>query len=779
MQAILKRIQHLFHSAFGSTSLLERTKDIQQQANAVAKHRELDHLRHEVGDLLASTLQLCNECGWDPNELVCETLDRIEQRVDVYKKLNRKQRVGLLRADFDPIDNHHLAMIQTAIQSDGVDEVWLMPSFETPNAPLGASTLDRVAMCRLAVETIQQAHVFTYEQENEFCGDAYHLIKRILGETSFRDRIEFCLILERSVADQMHRSHASESHAIDRIEDAIAILVVESKQPKPAPDNAWFRTPPHRWLSLPSDGTGISTPSEIRGLLEKGDQAAWSYLPQSVGNYIRDKHLYLRSENLASRALPKQRIAVFSESFSPPTLLQCEQIRRLLEHGFDRVIIHPRGVRSDRGEHEVALPRHRAALVSLAFQNIPNVDINYDDISNGTNSPLFDLTYRYESMGEVWLVVPQSDAKRAASNQPSAIEALDQGQRLWKEARFALLDDSTGPTSENLTSENNAQSAPAVPSELLPPFHRHIRIPQGPSPADLRSEIFHGKAIDEYLDRDVCNYVQRHRLFVPGTPGRDAIFQVPRPELFIIHDERNPRAVELAQAYAKYQSSQPNLILVIGGDGTMLKAIREHWRRRLPFIGLNAGHLGFLMNASLPANLESIDLISQSLPLLRVDVRYPDGKTAMHLAYGDAWIERAEGQAAWLQVRVNGEIQLQKVVGDGMLIATAAGSSAYARAMGAVPVPLDSQSLILAGSNIFQPRFWKPMNLPGTSQITLTSLDTRGKRPLRAFVDGQTLGIVQEISAKQSLTAAVELAFTKEYDPSTKLLKSMFPSDLS
>lgn len=211
----------------------------------------------------------------------------------------------------------------------------------------------------------------------------------------------------------------------------------------------------------------------------------------------------------------------------------------------------------------------------------------------------------------------------------------------------------------------------------------------------------------------------------------------------------------------------------------MLKAIREHWRRRLPFVGLNAGHLGFLMNASLPTKLEGIDLISQSLPLLRVDVRYPNGKKAMHLAYGDAWIERAEGQAAWLQVRVNGEVQLEKVVGDGMLIATAAGSSAYARAMGAVPVPLDSQSLILAGSNIFQPRFWKPMNLPGTSQVTLTSLDTRGKRPLRAFVDGQALGLVEEISAKHSLTAAVELAFTREYDPSTKLLKSLFPSDLS
>ena len=170
-------------------------------------------------------------------------------------------------------------------------------------------------------------------------------------------------------------------------------------------------------------------------------------------------------------------------------------------------------------------------------------------------------------------------------------------------------------------------------------------------------------------------------------------------------------------------------------------------------------------------------MLFRSLPLLRVDVRYPDGRSSMHLAYGDTWIERAEGQAAWLKVSVNGDTQIEKVVGDGMLIATAAGSSAYARAMGAVPVPLDSQSLVLAGSNIFQPRFWKPMNLPSTSRITLTSLDQSGKRPLRAFIDGQALGLVQEISARQSLTASVELAFTKEFDPSMKLLKSLFPSD--
>ena len=54
--------------------------------------------------------------------------------------------------------------------------------------------------------------------------------------------------------------------------------------------------------------------------------------------------------------------------------------------------------------------------------------------------------------------------------------------------------------------------------------------------------------------------------------------------------------MEWAGRFADVVLEDPNRILVIGGDGVMLHAIRKYWRMRLPFFGINTGHLGFLLN---------------------------------------------------------------------------------------------------------------------------------------------------------------------------------------
>ena len=109
-----------------------------------------------------------------------------------------------------------------------------------------------------------------------------------------------------------------------------------------------------------------------------------------------------------------------------------------------------------------------------------------------------------------------------------------------------------------------------------------------------------------------------------------------------------------------------------------------------------------------------------------------------------------------------------------MLVATAAGSTAYARAMGAAPLPLYTQGVLLVGSNVLHPPQWRPVVLPVDSRIEVRTHDPV-KRPLSAFIDGIPQGVVQSLHARVSNIAAVELAFLPDQDPSLKLAKLQFP----
>jgi hypothetical protein len=67
------------------------------------------------------------------------------------------------------------------------------------------------------------------------------------------------------------------------------------------------------------------------------------------------------------------------------------------------------------------------------------------------------------------------------------------------------------------------------------------------------------------------------------------------------------------------------------------------------------------------------------------------------------------------------------------------------------------------------------MTLADDTKISIVSLDRTGKRPVRGFLDGQPLGVIQSLTVQRSPIATVELAFTGEFDPSGKLLRSLFP----
>ena len=209
----------------------------------------------------------------------------------------------------------------------------------------------------------------------------------------------------------------------------------------------------------------------------------------------------------------------------------------------------------------------------------------------------------------------------------------------------------------------------------------------------------------------------------------------------------------------------------------MLRAVRKHWRRRLPFFGINMGHLGFLLNSRAAAPNEAFtfgEMTLHQLPMLYIEIDGADGVTRDTLAFNDAWIERATSQSLWMQVQVNDRMRLPELVGDGILASTAAGSTAYARAMGAFPLLVDTPGWLLVGSNIVSPPGWKSALLAMDARAEFTVKD-QAKRPANAFVSGQAYGEVTRMRIRMSRIATVELAFHAQRDMAEKIAAVQFP----
>jgi NAD+ kinase len=170
------------------------------------------------------------------------------------------------------------------------------------------------------------------------------------------------------------------------------------------------------------------------------------------------------------------------------------------------------------------------------------------------------------------------------------------------------------------------------------------------------------------------------------------------------------------------------------------------------------------------------DLRLYHLSLLWAEFETVDGERRNGFAFNEVWVERESGQSAWVSLRINGQERIPKLVCDGVLVSTAAGSTAYARAMGAPPVPFATPVLLLAGSNVLTPMFWRPTILPITSEVEVSTLDA-DKRPLLGYMDGVAQGRIRVMRTRISLTAAVELAFQPEHDPVTKLARLQFSAD--
>ena len=450
-------------------------------------------------------------------------------------------------------------------------------------------------------------------------------------------------------------------------------------------------------------------------------------------------------------------IAVFGGSFNPPGIHH-RQMAMLLAQHFDTVVVVPCGPRPDKPVTNDVPPIYRASMVDMTFRGLPTVRVDLFDLESRVFTRTHLLDEKYSSEGEVWHVIGADMVTGGASGESVIQSQWERGDEIWRSCRFAVV------LRPGITLE---------PADL-PPKHQVFELSLETDDTEIRDRVFHRRPMEDLVTSDVDRYIDRHGLYRGMRPLRTTCFRLDEIRPLVFVDSFNKKAEALAKTLEPFDERDPNLIVVIGGDGTMLRAIRTHWRRRVPFFGINTGHMGFLLNSRPSSSPLLRDLVLQQLPLLRVTTRGPEGNDRSSLAFNDAWVERATGQTAWLKVVVDDRERLPRLVADGALVSTAAGSTSYARAMGAPPMPLNTPALLLVGSNVLVPAFWKQAVLSQEASVRLTTLDP-DKRPLQGYVDGVPQGEVHSMSARVSNTAAVELAFDPEHDAAEKLASIQFP----
>lgn len=205
-----------------------------------------------------------------------------------------------------------------------------------------------------------------------------------------------------------------------------------------------------------------------------------------------------------------------------------------------------------------------------------------------------------------------------------------------------------------------------------------------------------------------------------------------------------PRARALHAALNGAEGPE-DLCLVLGGDGTMLRAI-QRYGPHYTYLGINCGHLGFLMNdmpggrdadvAQLATFVKHVvydqTWSAVEFPRLRMVATRVDGEFEA-LALNDVYVER-QGQTCHLRVTVDDVEVVRHMVADGIVAATPLGSTAYQFSAGGPAAHPFVRAIHLTAICPHIPRL-APLVLPPSSRIRIEVLDAE-QRSARAVADG-------------------------------------------
>jgi NAD+ kinase len=270
----------------------------------------------------------------------------------------------------------------------------------------------------------------------------------------------------------------------------------------------------------------------------------------------------------------------------------------------------------------------------------------------------------------------------------------------------------------------------------------------------------------------------------PTNPGAATGTAFPRSDRLSFTSSLAPAARQAAdrlrRRYGHNSLAEADVVVAVGGDGAMIDTLHQVLalapdRPRPGVFGMNQGTVGFLMNDYAEDDLTGrIDraVISTISPLAMHAWGLDGLELPEQLACNEVTLRRLHGQSARLRVLVDGEIRMPELVGDGVIVATPAGSTAYNRSAQGPIIPLDAGLLALTPICPMRPRRWSGALLQRHSLVRIEVVDS-AMRPVAATADQRQFLPVQAVEIAES-EHTVRLLFDAGHALDERVLRAQF-----
>ncbi len=240
-------------------------------------------------------------------------------------------------------------------------------------------------------------------------------------------------------------------------------------------------------------------------------------------------------------------------------------------------------------------------------------------------------------------------------------------------------------------------------------------------------------------------------------------------------DEAQKATDELSKKYPISSVEEADCLIAIGGDGQMLHVLHNHIELGKPIFGMNRGSVGFLLNDYRVDGL--LDRLNHSkhvdLNPLVMEAYCCDGAHIRKRAINEVSLYRSTHQAVKLHVKIDGTTRLSEYVGDGLLVCTPAGSTAYNLSAHGPIIPIQANVMGLTPISAFRPRRWRGAILDQDVKVTLTVLE-KDKRPVSAVADFDVATNVEKVEIYKSKNYVVRVLFDPDQTLDERILKEQF-----